>query len=114
MVELSRWAPEPAGADDPRALIARRFLTALVEAQQPVIEELLADPSTAPSYTVGGVASRGRPDVMRFVALHPGDATQVDAQFDLYYGTGCRESWLVHVVAKDDSLHVATVTRAAD
>lgn len=109
-VELSRWQPEPTGVDDPRTVTARRFLAALLSNDRTRIESLLADPHTAESYFGGGVATRGEPAAMRFVELRSTDSNQVEAAFDFYYDTGCRESWLVHVVGDGDAARVSTVT----
>ncbi len=50
------------------------------------IESLLADPSTADSYSTGGAAMRGRLEAMRLVELRSTDPNHVEAEFAFHYG----------------------------
>jgi hypothetical protein len=107
VIDLTGFPPEPPAASDPAAITGREFITALLARDTIAIERRLADPNTASLYLTGGVTNRPPPDAIRFAGMRSGGERSV--QFDLYYATGCRESWLVHLVGEANSLRVAEV-----
>lgn len=108
VVDLTRFTPEPSGYADPAAALARDFLMALLSHDSAGVERRLEDPSQAALYTAGGVTASERPDAVRFAGIRPG--TEPLIGFDFFYEKGCRESWLVRLVSRDDSFRVKSVS----
>ena len=111
VVELARFGPEPVGNEDPRALVARELLIALIDRNTSAIQRLLADPTQASLYGARGVFHRERPQAIRFAGL-VGEQAETTVQFDFYYEDGCRERWLVRVIRRADEYRVADVSMA--